>query len=97
MAMNLIKEAVPAYLKDVSKGISFQFEQYKNQERFFMDQDYRATLDLKALLASKYPQETCDALKFLIGVASIHPGAYPEGGSVRLPASNPNRHSEERF
>jgi hypothetical protein len=66
--MNLIRETVPAYIKDVTKGISFQYEQYKNQESFFLNDDYRTSLDLKALLQSKYTQETCDALKFLLGV-----------------------------
>lgn len=66
--MNLIRETVPNYIKDVTKGISFQYEQYKNQESFFLNDDYRAGLDLKGLLESKYPQETCDAIKFLLGV-----------------------------
>ena len=86
--MNLIREAVPAYIKDVSKGISFQFEQYKHKESFFLDQDYRTNLDLKSLLASKYPQETCDALKFLIGVAYTDSVSHSRPRSRRLPPSD---------
>jgi vesicle coat complex subunit len=66
--MQIIKESLPAYLSDVKKTINFQYEQYKSQESYYLNDDIRSTVDLPSLLTSKYPQETVEGLRFLLGL-----------------------------
>lgn len=73
--MKFVKESIPAYFSEMNKTIGFQYEQYRTQDCYYLNDEIREASELKALLESKYPQETAEGLKFLLGVVPGHPGA----------------------